>query len=231
MRRSEVRERVRELIDAAPPGSALPSERVLSAGLGASRPTIRAAIEELAREGLVMRRPGLGTYTNPRKISQEVPTCAELPPAEGDWHSELLEFGVVPAGVRLGRELGVNADDDLVRVLRRRLVDGEPMALEEIRVPRSVVPGLTRDDFAAGSLYPRLRVLGIEPAEAVQITEPTVTDVTESRLLSVPLYSAALVLERTTRDSSGRGIEHARGVYRGDRYRLTHHLRLGPHSR
>ncbi|WP_067505941.1 GntR family transcriptional regulator [Actinoplanes sp. TFC3] len=231
MRRAEVQERLRELIDVVAPGDALPSERDLSADLGASRPTVRAAIEELAKEGLLVRRHGRGTFTNPRKISQEVPSTADLPPAEGDWNSELLDFETVPAGARLARRLEVSPADDLFRILRRRLVDGQPMALEEIRLPRAVTPGLTREDVAEGSLYHRLRNRhGVIPAEALQTTEPTVTDATESRLLGVPLHSPALLFERTTRDADGRPIEYARSIYRGDRYRITQHLRFGPHS-
>ncbi|MEV4638359.1 GntR family transcriptional regulator [Actinoplanes sp. NPDC049548] len=231
MRRAEVRERLLELIDSVAPGDALPSERDLSGELGASRPTVRAAIEELAREGLLVRRHGRGTFTNPHKISQDVPATANLPPAEGEWASEVLEFEVVPADARLGRRLGLSPGEDVVRALRRRLVDGEPMALEEIRIPRAVAPKLTSDDFADGTLYRHLRERhGVVPAEAVQTTEPTVTDATESRLLAVPLHSPALLFERTTTDARGRLIEFARSVYRGDRYRLTQHLRLGPDS-
>lgn len=231
VRRAEVRERLRGLIDACEPGDALPSERDLSEDFGASRPTIRAAIEELAREGLLVRRHGRGTFTNPRKISQEVPAAATLPPAEGSWDSEVLEFGVVSAGARLGMRLQISPGEEVVRALRRRLVDGEPIALEEIRLPLVVAPGLTAEDFAAGSLYRRLRERhALTPADAVQTTEPTVTDATESRLLGVPLYSPALLFERTTRDERGRIIEFARSVYRGDRYRITNHLTFGPHS-
>jgi GntR family transcriptional regulator len=231
MRRAEVRERLLELIDACEPGDPLPSERDLSDDLGASRPTIRAAIGELASDGILIRRHGRGTFIHPRKISQEVPAAATLPPAEGEWASEVLEFGVLSAGARLGMRLHVSPGDDVVRALRRRVVDGRPMALEEIRLPLAVVPGLTAADFASGSFYRRLRERhGVRPADAVQTTEPTVTDAKESRLLDVPLYSPALLFERTTRDERGRTIEFARSVYRGDRYRITNHLTFGPDS-
>ncbi|AGZ39148.1 GntR family transcriptional regulator [Actinoplanes friuliensis DSM 7358] len=231
MRRAEVREKLRELIDSCEPGDALPSERDLSDDFGASRPTIRAAIEELAQEGLLVRRHGRGTFTNHRKISQEVPAAAALPPAEGEWDSEVLEFGVVSAGARLSMRLQVSPGDDVIRALRRRVVDAAPIALEEIRLPLSIAPGLTADDFAAGSLYRHLRERhGITPATAVQTTEPTVTDAIESRLLGVPRYSPALLFERTTSDTHGRVIEFARSVYRGDRYRITNHLTFGPES-
>jgi GntR family transcriptional regulator len=61
---------------------------------------------------------------------------------------------------------------------------------------------------------------------AVQITEPTVTDASESELLGVPEYAPALLFERTTRDAAERVFEYTRSIYRGDRYRITSHLRF-----
>ena len=178
VRRTEVREQLRELIDGRPPGEALPSERTLSERLGVSRPTVRAALDELAASGLVVRRHGLGTFTSPQPIHQVLPTGREpVPPADGDWESEVLEYDVSSAGARLGQRLRISPGDDVVRALRRRIVDGQPMALEEIRLPAAAVPRITRSDFESGSLYQRLRDLhGVTPADAVQTTEPTVTD-------------------------------------------------------
>jgi GntR family transcriptional regulator len=232
MRRSDVRDGLRRLIDGRPPGEALPSERALSVRFGASRPTVRAAIEDLARAGLLVRRHGQGTFTSPRAVTQEVPGGGvPVPPAEGRWDSEVLAYGIEPAGARVGAVLRVSPGDDVVRGLRRRLVDGAPMALEEIRLPLAVAPGLTEADFAAGSLYRRLReVHGVTPADAVQTTGATVTDPAESRLLDVPLHSPALQFERVTRDTGGRTVEYTRSVYRGDRYHVTSHLTFGPES-
>ncbi|GAA0553448.1 GntR family transcriptional regulator [Paractinoplanes ferrugineus] len=233
MRRAEVRDRLRELIDARAPGDPMPSERSLSEDLGASRPTVRAALDDLTRNGLLVRQHGRGTFTSPHKISQEVPAASgePIPPAEGNWLSDILEFRTESAGARFGRRLRVSPADEVLFVLRRRIVDGEPMALEEIRLPCALVPGITADEFVAGSLYRRLREhYGVDPTDAVQTTEPTVTDASESRLLGVPLYAPALLFERTTRDGTGRVIEYTRSIYRGDRYRITSHLRLGPDS-
>ena len=227
MRRAEVRDRLRELIDGGDPGEVLPSERTLSRRLGVSRPTLRAALDELTRDGLVVRRHGRGTF-----ISQQVPTGgAPVPPAEGDWASEVLEFGTEAAGAQLAQRLRLSPGDEVIRALRRRVVDGEPMALEEIRLPAAYVPGITAADFGPGSLYQRLRdIYRVRPADAVQTTEPTVTDPAESALLGVPMYSPALQFERVTRDDQGRTIELTRSLYRGDRYRLTQHLTFGPNS-
>jgi GntR family transcriptional regulator len=60
--------------------------------------------------------------------------------------------------------------------------------------------------------------------EAVQTTEPTVTDAHEAQLLTVPLHSPALLFERTTRNEDRAVIEYTRSLYRGDRYRITTRL-------
>ncbi|MFI5839922.1 GntR family transcriptional regulator [Catenuloplanes sp. NPDC051500] len=232
MKRAEVRELLRELIDGSRPGEMMPSERNLSEQFGVSRPTLRAAIEDLARDGLLVRSHGRGTFTTPRKISQELaPATAgnfNVPPAEGDWRSAVIDFRVEPAGARLGRRMELSPSSELFYIQRVRVVDGAPMAIERIRIPAVLVPGLEPADVESGSLYQLLRMrFEVIVSGAVQTTEPTVTDALESQLLGVPLHAPALLFERTTRDTSGRVVEFARSIYRGDRYRITTHLSFG----
>ncbi|MDP9799507.1 GntR family transcriptional regulator [Catenuloplanes nepalensis] len=232
MKRAEIRELLRELIDGREPGDMMPSERHLSERFGVSRPTLRAAIEDLTRDGLLVRSHGRGTFTPPRKISQELAPASAgnftVPPAEGDWRSEVIDFRIEPAGARLGRRMERSPGESLRYIQRVRVVDGAPMAIERIRIPAELVPGLVPADVETGSLYQLLRMrYEVVVADAVQTTEPTVTDAEESRLLGVPLHAPALLFERTTRDTSGRVVEFARSIYRGDRYRITTHLAFG----
>lgn len=231
MRRTEVKERLRELIEGRQAGEVLPSERTLSTELGVSRPTLRAAMDELARDGLLVREHGRGTFTAPRKISQDLLPATDgdqfAPPAEGLWTSRVTDFHLAPAGARLGKRLEVSPSHLLVAVTRVRIVEEAPMAIERILVPQDIVPDIARGDFESGSFYELLRTrYEVVPATAVQITEPTVTDAGEAGLLGVPEYSPALLFERTTRDAAGRVIEYTRSIYRGDRYRITSHLRF-----
>src|SRR5262245_62429136 len=72
-KQSATRQQVLDLIERQGVGTAIPSERQLSADLGVSRLTVRAALDELAREGYLVRRRGSGTYVQePSKISQEL---------------------------------------------------------------------------------------------------------------------------------------------------------------
>jgi GntR family transcriptional regulator len=231
VRRAEVRDRLRALIDVREPGEAMPSERALSEQFGVSRPTLRAAIEDLANDGLLVRQHGRGTFTSPRKISQDLSENRaghfSMTPADGSWRSRVVEFGIERAGARLGHRMELSPGAPILHVLRLRIVDGEPMAIERIRLPADRVEGIGRAEFEAGSLYDHLRRdYGVDPATAVQTTEPTVTDEGEAELLGVPVLAPALLFERLTRDAAGRVVEFTQSIYRGDRYRITTHLDL-----
>ena len=64
-----VRDEILGMLDELQVGDALPSERRLASELGVSRPTLRAVIDELVREGLLLRRHGSGTYVAEPKIA------------------------------------------------------------------------------------------------------------------------------------------------------------------
>ena len=64
-----VRDEILGMLDELQVGDALPSERRLATDLGVSRPTLRAVIDELVREGLLLRRHGSGTYVAEPKIA------------------------------------------------------------------------------------------------------------------------------------------------------------------
>src|SRR5436309_342472 len=66
------RQRVLELIDQLQVGQAIPSERRLSSELGISRLTVRAALDDLVRDGYLERRQGSGTFVSEPKIAQQL---------------------------------------------------------------------------------------------------------------------------------------------------------------
>lgn len=232
LKRERVREVILELAESRSPGDAIPSERTLCAELGVSRPTLRAAVDELVATGVLIREHGRGMFVAPEKITQELVSDRQTltaPLTTGAWSSRLLEFTTVPAGARVGRKLRLSPAAEIVYVARLRLVDGEPMAIEHLHLPAALVPDITAQELEAGDLYEHLREHhGIQVHEAVQAIEPTVVTKAESELLDVPELSPALLFERLTSDADGRPVEYVHSLYRGDRYRIVSRLTLGP---
>jgi GntR family transcriptional regulator len=224
----EARDRIVELIERLGVGDAIPSERQLSADLGMSRLTVRAALDDLVREGHLVRKRGAGTFVSEPKIAQELTMTSFTDDMQHRGMvpgSRTLELNVVSAGARLGRLLHVSPSEPVVVAKRLRLADHETMAIEDLHVRESLVPGLTGKDLEERSFYELLRHrFGIAPVSGMQAVEPTVTNDAESELLGVPLHSPAFLFERITKAACGDVVEYVRSIYRGDRYRLVSEL-------
>jgi GntR family transcriptional regulator len=224
-KQEDTRERVRDLIESLEVGDAIPAERQLAADLGVSRLTLRAALDELVRDGYLDRRHGSGTYVTEPKIAQPLTLTSfseDMRRRGMTPGSRTLELTTTSAGARLAHRLGVSPEARLVRVKRLRLADGQPMAMEVLHVPEALVPGLSRQDFEDHSFYELLRErYDITIASGTQSIEPTVTSEEESEVLGVPLHTPAFLFERMTVSESGRIVEFVRSIYRGDRYRLV----------
>jgi GntR family transcriptional regulator len=228
-KRDRVRDHLLELIDEAAPGTGLDSERDIAAALGVSRPTVRAALGELTQSGYLVRHQGRGTFTSPRKIDQALTgaTAMAVPAAEGMWTSRVVSFKTSSASPSRAARFGITAQEAVLRIVRVRIVEQAPIALERIEVPAALVPGLRAADMESGNFYHLLRErYSVAVAEAVQTMEPTVANPEQAELLEVDVYAPLLQIERTTKDADGRTVEFAHSVYRGDRYRITTRLHL-----
>jgi GntR family transcriptional regulator len=235
IKRARVRAHLLDLIEEGNAGEAIPAERALSAQLQVSRPTLRSVVDDLVRDGALIRRHGSGVFIARENIAQNLVqydgASNVVSSVDGTWSSEVIGFDVVAAGARVGQRLRIAPRDEIVRIQRLRSVDGDPMCVEIIHLPQRLVPGLEPDDLAGTSLYALLRRrFEILVAHAVQIIEPTVTDEDEAALLGVPAHVPALLFERTTLDADKRTVEFTHSIYRGDRYRIVSRLELGPEA-
>jgi GntR family transcriptional regulator len=207
------------------PGARVPSERELAAGQGISRMTARAAVDLLARRGLVERKERSGVFVARPKIEQSLDTVA-------GFSDQLGRRGVVPgAKVLEGRtveagelgdaevisRLGLSEGDRVHVVVRVRTGSGEPLVLEENYLPERLLPGLLGEDLSV-SLYTLVSErYGLSTARARQELEPTLLDSRAAKMLGVRPDVPALRVTRTAWDADGRAIEFARDLHRGDR--------------
>src|ERR1700709_2664090 len=135
-----VRDEILGMLDELHVGDALPPERRLAADLGVSRPTLRAVIDELVREGLLLRRHGSGTYVAEPKIA--------LPLTLTSFTADMAQRG---------QRLRLAPVEAVWVIPRLRLADDETMAIEWLHAPRSFLPDLKREDLAQQSFYELLK--------------------------------------------------------------------------
>ena len=88
----ETRERVLELIEPLAVGESIPSERQLGSDLGVSRLTVRAALDELVREGYLVRRRGAGTFVAEPKVQKGTDVTS--------FSEDMRTRGLAPAAAR-----------------------------------------------------------------------------------------------------------------------------------
>jgi GntR family transcriptional regulator len=229
-------EQVKAILQAAIAGGELgphqriPSERELSAALGASRMTIRQALVEMMAEGTLYTRTGKGTYVAEPKIDQPLQRLTSFTedirargfrPA-----SRVLTQELLPAPLELAEALGVRAGAELVRIRRLRLANGQPLAIETSHLPHELCPGILDVDLSTASLYEILNSrYGINLRSAKQTIEASEALDEERQLLELPSHVPVLRLHRLTFGDNGRTVEFVRAVYRGDRYQLHVELR------
>jgi GntR family transcriptional regulator len=207
------------------PGARLPSERELATEQGISRMTARAAVDLLARRGLVERKERSGVFVARPKIEQSLDTVAGL-------SDQLESRGVVP-GAQLLQARTVESDelddaevasrmwlskgDKVHVVVRVRTGDGEPLVLEENYLTERLLPGLLGEDLTGGLYALMGERYGLFPAHSRQELEPTVLDPGAAAALGASPDAPALRVTRVAWDAQGRPIEFARDLHRGDR--------------
>jgi GntR family transcriptional regulator len=209
------------------PGARLPPERTLAERFGVSRMTLRQALDSLEHRGLLLRTRGRkgGTFVAEPKIERDLTTVAGLTQQllrQGHQAgARLLSATQGAAGRRTAEALAITPGDQVFEVIRVRLSDGEPIALERSLFPASRFPGLL-DLSLEGSLYELLeRQYGERPTRAVERLEPVVADAREAEILRVTVGSPLMLVERIAYDEAGTPVEYARDLFRGDRTRVV----------
>jgi GntR family transcriptional regulator len=208
-----------------PPRARLPSERALCDRHGVSRITVRKALSELLHDGLIYTSVGKGTYVSETTLSEELQPLSSF--SDDIWRrgmtpsSQVLEAIVVRADNALAERLHVPRGAETVKLHRLRLADDLPIAIQVAYLPHRLCPGLLRWDLASRSLFDVLRVeFGLVLAQAETVIEAAIADEDQAHLLRLPSPAAVLISEQTTYLDGGQVIEHARSIFRADRYKL-----------
>lgn len=221
--------RIRLAVDAGAfgPGDALPAERDLAVQCGVSRVTVRRAIDELVREGLLLQRQGAGTFIA-RRVVQPLSTLSSF-------SQDMNARGVRAGSIWLERAVGKASPDEtlaldlsigacIARLARVRTADDEPMAIERAAIAAAFLPDPAAVEH---SLYAVLQESGFSPVRAFQRLRAELATEPDAALLGIAPGSPVLHVERRSFLADGRPIEYTLSRYRGDRYDFLAELKAG----
>jgi GntR family transcriptional regulator len=225
-----------------PPGTKLPSERVMAETYSTARNTAREAIGILEGEGLVDVQHGRGAFvrTKPQllrlgavRYSRALREETGLSP----YRAEVIKQGRAPKvecrsierirpPADVAERLGVS--EKAKSVVRREnwyFADDEPMQVGTTYIPWAIAGGsvLARQaNTGPGSIYARFEDLGhliVRMREEVSARMPTPD---EARGLAIPPGVPVLEVLHTSYDENGTAFEVTRFVMRADRSGLDY---------
>jgi DNA-binding GntR family transcriptional regulator len=204
--------------------SQIPTEEDLCKTYEVSKATVRIAVSDLVRQGYLRRQQGKGTFVCKRVIPEGLSmftSFKELMLEAGiNFSTKVLAQTVIMPIDDLDLKLDIAEDKHVIYIKRLRLIDNEPILLQETYMPHHICPLPLEEDLENNSL---LEVL--EKKFSVKIT--SVQDYIgidylneeEGRLLGLPEGSAALVLEQLFYSGKNK-INYTRSIKRPDRFKF-----------
>lgn len=194
----------------------LPTERDLAERYGISRMTVRRALSDLQRKGLLTRRQGAGTYVTARAIPQTSGLKGlgeDMAIGAGRTHSVVTERSIDTVTPQDAIALDLGPGARVYRFKRVRYIDLSPIAAEISLVPWYCLPS---EHTVEESLYSALKKAGNAPSRTLQRLRAIALAAAEAKLLKVETGTPGLFIERQGYLRDGRTAELTRAWYRGD---------------
>ena len=208
------------------PGAKLPTEAELSQQFGVNRHTVRRALEELSRAGLVRIEQGRGSF-----VTEDVLEYAVEPRTRfSEWirkHNKepsgrvlQLKDTVATAPVAVG--LGIRPGARVVLLERLGLADERPVSLATHYFPSLRFPGLLAALRGAGGITEALRAVGVSDyLRQTSRVGARLPSAQEAELLRMPRNRPVLVCENVNVDHAGAVVEFAIGLYPTPRVQIV----------
>ena len=206
-------------------GDFLPPEPALAAEFRVSRETVRAALRGLQAEGLLLRRPRLGTLIialPDLALSRQLTGLVEDYTSLGlDTESKVLRQAIAVPPRAISAELSIDPEAAVLCVERVRNLNGEPLAYHEAFIPYPLAKKVSGRNLGKVAIIHELERQGEALVEDWQRIVATVADTPLARFLKIKLGAPLLVVTRRLRARSARTPLLFRSHFRADRYCYT----------
>src|ERR1700741_1697327 len=212
-----------------PPGTRLPAEHSLIERFAVSRTTIREAIQNWIRRGLVEIQRGKGTFVTQPKISQDLTRLTgfveDMQLLGRTASARLLDQETVPANQTVSRRLGLPLGTLVVRIRRIRLPHNLPFSFDETYLPRELGEKVVQSDLEAEPIFSLLEEKYDTPlTEAEYRLEAICADSIVADALGIDAGSPIFLIERTSYSEGQRPVDYEKLHYRGDQIQFVTRL-------
>lgn len=207
------------------PGEQLPSETALAAQLGASRATVRQALNALQESGLVRIRHGRGTFVahfpaSIRSGLQELRSMTATIAEQG--HTPGMRYRsreIRPATRDEAQALGIGPDSPVFAVERAITADDEVVAFSYDVIPAALLGDTFDPNEVAGSLFDLMERYRVLPDHGVAEVRPVLSP-TVGWGEGVSRDGLYLLLEQTQHLADGSTVSYSRIYFVEDRFRF-----------
>ncbi|HEX2312635.1 MAG TPA: GntR family transcriptional regulator [Thermomonospora sp.] len=219
----------RQVLEGAFPGRVLPAEARLGEEFGASRNTVRDALDLLRAEGLVERCPGVGTLVVSEKYAHGLEWLlglAETLHEHGRVTNEVRTTGLITPPREVAARLRSPEGEPVVYVERLRRLNGVPLSLDLTYLVRDLGEAVLAEDLVNTDVFVLLERLSGQRLGLAELTVEAVSaDPHSAAVLEAPRGAALLMAERLTHLADGRPVDLEYIRFRGDRITMRGTLR------
>lgn len=205
------------------PGDAVDSERELARIHSVSLMTARHALADLAREGIVERRHGAGTFVAPPQVhfNKLLGYTEQMAGLGLVAHSKIVSSGIVKWEHEIAARLGLSPTSRLVWIERVRSAGDEPVALEVCYLSAEEFEVLLDAPLNNASLFATLeRECGVAMAYSDEEVDATQADHRVAELLNISRGTPLLRMRQLIFSTTGRATVYVVGFYRSGRHTL-----------
>jgi DNA-binding GntR family transcriptional regulator len=207
-------------------GEKIPNETELMERYNVSRVTVRKAVEELVKEGYLVKRHGKGTFVSHSKIDRKIKHVMGFTAACKSngltSHSLIIKKEIINPDSSLKKALQLEADEKAIYIQRKRYAGDSPLMLENNYYPFNRYQFLLEESLD-GSLYDLLRTkYGINPDRSGLTTlEIVLADEEQAQILETSIGKALFYMNTIIHDQHGRPVHAGKQYIIGDRYQFT----------
>lgn len=210
------------------PHSQMPSESELGNLHNVSRITVRQALSDLQKEGLIFKIHGKGTFVAKPKAFQNVSKLQGLAEAMSQIGYEVINhlrsFKFIPASTVVADRLNISEGTQVAEIKRVRLINREPVSLEITYVSQQLGEQLQKADLVARDIFLIIENdCGIPLGRADLAIDAILAETELTNALNVEEGSPIMRIERLTYAADGTPLDFEYLYYRGDafQYRLS----------